>query len=72
MMSKMKLLIAAVAVLWIAVPEATAQSPAWPPSPDHLTMPIWPGTAPGVVAAGAQSIAETDADVTTPKDGSPA
>ncbi len=23
------------------------QAPAWPPSADHLTMPIWPGTPPG-------------------------
>ena len=70
-MSGMKLHFAFIAALWIAVPVAFAQSSAWPPSSDHLTMPIWPGTAPGSTA-GSPSDVETDADVTTPKDSSPA
>jgi len=70
-MSGMKLFLAALAALWTAVPQLSAQSQAWPPSPDHLTMPIWPGTPPGATA-GLVAEAATDADVTTPKDGSPA
>jgi acetyl esterase/lipase len=27
-----------------------AQNPAWEPSPGHLTLPLWPGTAPGAPA----------------------
>src|SRR5579863_4860854 len=27
--------------------QAPASAAVWPPSPDHLTMPIWPGTPPG-------------------------
>ena len=27
-----------------------AQQSGWPPSPDHLTLPLWPGVAPGAVA----------------------
>jgi len=37
-------------IVAMSIPFSTcgfAQAPAWPPSPDHLTMPIWPGTAPG-------------------------
>jgi acetyl esterase/lipase len=40
-----------------------AQQPAWQPPPGHLTIPIWPGVAPG---APANSPAE--ADMTTTKD----
>jgi acetyl esterase/lipase len=68
-MTRMKLPLALIAALWIAGPPGFAQSPVWPPS-DHQTISIWPGTAPG--AASTSSTAETDADVTTPKDGSPA
>ena len=35
----------------------------WPPTPDHLTIPIWPGTPPD---SAAQS--HPEADLTTPKD----
>ncbi len=28
----------------------SAQQPAWPPAPSHLTMPIWPGAVPGAEA----------------------
>ena len=41
-------------------------TPAWPPSPDHLTMPLWPNGAPG-----AQPSAGPEGDMTTAKDGSP-
>ena len=35
----------------------------WPPTTDHLTMPIWPGTPPDSVA-----LSHPEADLTTPKD----
>jgi acetyl esterase/lipase len=40
-------LVAAIAVLTAC---GWAQTPAWPPSPDHLTMAIWPGTPLGAKA----------------------
>ncbi len=40
----------------------TAQS-GWPPSPDHLTIPVWPGAAPGAPANPAP-----EKDTTTAKD----
>jgi acetyl esterase/lipase len=40
-----------------------AQSSGWPPSPDHLALPVWPGAAPG---APANPPVETD--TTTAKD----
>src|SRR5271165_2375338 len=40
-----------------------AQKPAWPPAPGHLTLPLWPGSAPG---AGPNDAPE--ADLTTAKD----
>src|ERR1700733_7036926 len=43
-----------------------AQTPAWPPSSDHLTLPLWPGGAPD-----AQPVPEPEGDLTTAKDGSP-
>ncbi len=43
-----------------------AQTPAWPPSPDHLTLPLWPATAPD-----AQTVPGPEGDMTTAKDGSP-
>jgi acetyl esterase/lipase len=43
-----------------------AQAPAWPPSPDHLTMPLWPNAAPG-----AQPAPGPEGDMTTAKDGRP-
>lgn len=70
-MSWMKLLLAVIGALWIAAPIAFGQSSTWPPSPDHMTMPIWPGTAPGAASGSSANLAN-DADVTTPKDGSPA
>lgn len=40
-----------------------AQPSGWPPAPEHLTLPVWPGVAPG---APANPLAE--ADMTTAKD----
>jgi acetyl esterase/lipase len=44
-------------------PSLNAQQSGWPPSPSHLTVPVWPGTAPG---SSANPPAE--ADTTTAKD----
>jgi len=54
------LLLAAAAAL---CPGALAQQPAWQPSPGHLTLPVWPGAAPGAVENPAAEI-----DTTTAKD----
>ena len=40
-----------------------AQQPAWQPAPGHLTLPLWPGAAPG-----AQANAPAEVDTTTAKD----
>jgi acetyl esterase/lipase len=40
-----------------------AQKPAWQPAPGHLTLPLWPGTAPG-----AQPNSPPEVDTTTAKD----
>ena len=40
-----------------------AQQPAWQPAPGHLTLPLWPGVAPGAPAN-----APAEVDTTTPKD----
>ncbi|MGD0736733.1 MAG: alpha/beta hydrolase [Terracidiphilus sp.] len=40
-----------------------AQQPAWQPAPGHLTLPLWPGAAPG-----AQANPAAEADMTTAKD----
>ena len=42
---------------------ASAQQSAWPPAADHLTLPLWPGGAPG-----AQPNLKSEADTTTAKD----
>jgi acetyl esterase/lipase len=55
------LVLAAVAALSTSL---LAQKPAWQPAPGHLTLPVWPGVAPG---AQANSPAEINA--TTPQDG---
>jgi acetyl esterase/lipase len=54
------LLLAAAAAL---CPGALAQQPAWQPAPGHITLPVWPGTAPGAPANPAAEI-----DTTTVKD----
>ena len=40
-----------------------AQESGWPPSADHLTLPLWPGVAPGAVAS-----LPAEVDTTTAKD----
>ncbi len=59
-MSRNLFLLAAVTALSAT---ALAQSSGWPPPADHLTMPIWPGVAPG-----APTNLPPEANVTTPKD----
>ncbi len=41
----------------------SAQQPAWQPAPGHLTLPLWPGAAPGAPAN-----APAEVDTTTSKD----
>src|SRR6202034_2907586 len=60
-----RLLISAV-LLAVSTP-LLAQTPSWPPSPDHLTMPLWPTDAPG-----AQANPIPEGDTTTAKDNRPA
>jgi len=55
-------LLAAVSVAALSIGLA-AQGSGWPPSPDHLTLPLWPGVAPGAPAHPAP-----EADLTTPRD----
>ncbi len=40
-----KCMIILAAVLFLR--NLNAQQSGWPPSPDHLTLPLWPGVAPG-------------------------
>jgi acetyl esterase/lipase len=54
------------AALLMASPCLHAQAPAWPPSPDHLTMPLWPNGAPD-----AEPTTGPEGDATTDKDGRP-
>jgi acetyl esterase/lipase len=61
----MRLLISA--VLLAVSTSLLAQTPSWPPSPDHLTMPLWPTDAPG-----AQANPIPEGDTTTAKDNRPA
>jgi acetyl esterase/lipase len=44
---------------------STAQQPAWQPAPGHVTIPLWPGGAPG---AAAPANAQPEVDTTTAKD----
>ena len=59
-MSRNEILLAAVTALSSTV---LAQPSGWPPSPDHLTIPVWPGAAPG-----APTNLPPEADLTTAKD----
>jgi len=52
----------ALSALLLFAPAIVAQ-PAWPPSPDHVTMNLWPSTAPGE-----QPNQPAEADTTTAKD----
>jgi acetyl esterase/lipase len=60
-MSRNEILFAAVMALPASV---MAQGSSWPPASDHITMPIWPGVAPG-----APTNLPAEADTTTAKDG---
>ncbi len=66
-MRRNELLLTAVMALTVTVPMAFAQPSSWPPSPEHLTIPIWPGTAPG-----APNDLPPEGNQTTAKDGTPA
>ncbi|HUX27259.1 MAG TPA: hypothetical protein VMV39_00660, partial [Terracidiphilus sp.] len=59
-MSRNKILLVAVAALSSSL---MAQPSGWPPSPDHLTLQVWPGAAPG-----APTNLPPEGDLTTPKD----
>jgi acetyl esterase/lipase len=50
----------------LAASTCLSQTPAWPPSPDHVTMPLWPNGAPG-----AQPAPGPEGDMTTVKDNRP-
>jgi acetyl esterase/lipase len=54
------LLLAAIAACSLSF---AAQQPAWQPAPGHLTLPVWPGVAPGAPANLAAEV-----DTTTAKD----
>lgn len=59
-MSRNEILLAAVTAMSSAL---IAQPSGWPPSPEHLTIPVWPGLAPGAPANLAP-----EANTTTDKD----
>lgn len=61
--SRISLLLAIMTAFTFKAPTALGQSSGWPPSPDHFTMPIWPGAAPG-----APTDLPPEANMTTPKD----
>ena len=54
------------AALLVAGSTLLAQTPAWPPSADHLTLPLW-----GAAVPGAQPAPGPEGDLTTTKDGTP-
>jgi acetyl esterase/lipase len=56
------IVLAAVAVAALSM-NLAAQGSGWPPPADHLTLPVWPGAAPG-----APTNLPPEADATTPKD----
>jgi acetyl esterase/lipase len=60
-MSRNALLLFAAATVWST--SLLAQS-SWPPAPGHITVNVWPGTAPGATAN-----LPAEADTTTAKDG---
>ena len=51
------------AILVAISPALHAQQSGWPPAPSHLTLPVWPGVAPGAPANP-----PAEADTTTAKD----
>src|SRR5208337_5216741 len=60
MSNRALLLIAALAASSMTL---AAQPSGWPPAPGHLTLPVWPGAAPG-----ASANLPPEADTTTAKD----
>lgn len=50
-------------LLFAATSMTLSQQPAWQPAPGHLTLPLWPGVAPGAPAN-----LPPEVDTTTPKD----
>jgi len=52
-----------VAILIGGSTSLVAQKPAWEPAPEHVTLPLWPGGAPG-----APEKPPAEADMTTTKD----
>jgi acetyl esterase/lipase len=60
-MSRNELLLAAMTALSTTL---LAQSSGWPPPADHVTMPVWPGVAPGAPT----NLPPPEADMTTAKD----
>src|SRR5215469_4584734 len=50
-------------LIYLTCTHVFAQSSVWPPSADHLTLPLWPNGAPGPASS-----AGTEADTTTAKD----
>jgi hypothetical protein len=48
-----------VVLVFLTIP-LTAQGPAWPPPPGHLTMPMWPNEVPGASGSTAGAPAEVD------------
>jgi acetyl esterase/lipase len=62
-MNGSRLLLAVALGCFAVAPMTIAQAPAWPPSADHITLAIWPGTAPG-----APTDLPPEANVTTPSD----
>jgi acetyl esterase/lipase len=61
----MRLLIAAAVVTFSA--SLFAQQPAWQPAPGHLTLPVWPGAAPGAPSSP-QANPPAEINTTTAKD----
>jgi acetyl esterase/lipase len=59
-MSRNEILLAAVTALSSSL---MAQPSGWPPSPEHVTLPVWPGAAPG-----APTDLPSEANMTTAKD----
>lgn len=59
----MKSLLVPIAAIAFLSVNMTAQPSTWPPAPGHLTLPIWPGQAPGAIANP-----PAEANMTTAKD----
>lgn len=66
-MAAMRLLTLAAVIVCLPL---AAQTPAWPPSSDHLTLPLWPNGAPGGSSAPTPERGP-EGDMTTAKDGRP-